>query len=336
MTGAPSPVTRRAVSLLIILIALGLLLRAFIAGVLMPQSGFRVDIGDFSAWAHRLASGGPGAFYAPDYFSDYPPGYLYVLWAVGKLGALLSGFAGMDVTPGLVKIPGVLADAGVAAFLFALTRRFTHGRFGFSGDTLGLAAAALYLFNPGPIFNSAVWGQVDSVGALAILATVYFLLRGWTEVAAVGAIVALLIKFQYGFLVPIVAIVGIRRHLFGRSSDPALDGRPDGVRVLTSLAAGIGSLVVLIAPFNLSVWAPNDRVHSLIGKFLDAANTYHGLSINAFNLWRNPWSALGDTNLWGCDAPSTGDSGCQGGVAFLVGGEPVTWQLIITTAWRKT
>ena len=73
-----------------------------------------------------------------------------------------------------------------------------------------------------------------------LLATIYALARGWTEVAALGAVVALLVKFQFAFLIPVVAIVGLRRHLFGRSSDPELDGRREPLRVLTSLAVGVG------------------------------------------------------------------------------------------------
>ncbi|HET8587696.1 MAG TPA: hypothetical protein VFM74_07465, partial [Candidatus Limnocylindria bacterium] len=322
--------TLDAVALLIGLILIALLLRAFIAGVFLPLSGFRVDVGDFTAWAQRLASLGPGGFYAPGYFSDYPPGYLYVLWLLGSVGSFVGGLTGTNITGGLVKIPAILADAGVAALLFVFCRRFLEGRFGGRwGETLGLVAATVYLFNPGTIFDSAVWGQVDSVGALVILATLYLLARGWTEAAAVGAVVALLIKFQFGFLVPVVAIVGLKRHLFGRSSDPALHQRRDTVRVLTSLAAGLGSLVLLILPFRLAVWAPNDATHSLVDKLIEAANTYHGLSINAFNLWRNPWSGLGDAMQWGCDAPSLApDTGCVGGIAFTVGSAVVTWQLV--------
>lgn len=51
---------------------------------LPARTGFRVDVGDFTAWAQWLASLGPGGFYAPGYFSDYPPGYLYVLWLLGS------------------------------------------------------------------------------------------------------------------------------------------------------------------------------------------------------------------------------------------------------------
>ncbi len=310
---------------------LALLLRGFIAGVYLPQSGFRIDIVDFTAWAQRLARGGPGAFYATDYFSDYPPGYLYVLWVLGKLGAALTGVVGQDATAGLVKIPGILSDLGVAGLLFALSRRFLDGRFGRSGETIGLVAATIYLFNPGTIFDSSVWGQVDSVGTLVVLATIYFLGRGWTEVAAVGAVVALLVKFQFGFLIPVVAVVGLRRHLLGRSSDLALDGRPDPLRVLTSLAAGFGSLTLLILPFGLTLWSPDPAVPSLVGKVAEAAGTYTGLSINAFNLWRNPFSGLGSAVAWGCDvAAGPGGEGCAGGVAFTLGGLVVSWQLVGT------
>ncbi len=297
---------RDAVTLLIVIIIGGMLLRVLVGGVLLPLSGFRIDVGDFTAWAQRLAERGPGEFYDPSYFSDYPPGYLYVLWLLGSIGrALQPLILGVDITPGLVKLPGILADAGVAVMLFLYSRRFLDGKFGaWSGERLGLIAAAIYLFNPGTVFNSAVWGQVDSVGALAVLVTLYWLARGWTELAAVGATVALLIKFQYAFVIPIVAIVGLKRHLFGRSADPERDGRPDRLRVLTSLAAGVGTLVVLIWPFGLSIWAPSQPTHGLIDRFISAANLYKGLTINAFNLWRNAWSGMGDTITWGCDAPS--------------------------------
>jgi len=134
-------------------------------------------------------------------------------------------------------------------------------------------------------------------------------------------------------VIPIVAIVGLKRHLFGRSADPERDGRPDRLRVLTSLAAGVGTLVVLIWPFGLSIWAPAQPTHGLIDRFISAANLYKGLTINAFNLWRNAWSGMGDTITWGCDAPSLPPpetQSCVGGagVAFTLGSMPVSWQLV--------
>ena len=146
---------------------------------------------------------------------------MYVLWLLGSIGEGCSRSSALSITPGLVKVPGILADAGVAWVLFLYARRFGDGWLGsWSGERLGVVAAVIYLFNPGTIFNSAVWGQVDSVGTLALLATLYWLASGWTEAAAFGAVLALLVKYQFGFLIPLVAIVGLKRHLFGRSSDP--------------------------------------------------------------------------------------------------------------------
>ena len=316
-------------SIMLALLVLALLLRAFVAGVWLPFSGYRIDISDFAIWAGRMAASGPGEFYGQGGLTDYPPGYMYVLWVIGGIGAWLKPIlGGVDVSAGLVKVPGMLADIGVGWLIFAYARRFGDGWLGrLSGERLGLVAAALYLFNPASIFNSAVWGQIDSVGALVVLGSLYLLARGWTEAAAAAAALALLIKFQYGFVLPIVAIVGIKRHLFGRSSDPAHDGKADPLRVLTSLAAGLGTLVGLILPFGMAIWAPGDPSHSLIGKFAAASETYKGLSLNAFNIWRNPWSGLGDTQQWGCDVPHP--DGCVGqGIAFTLGSTEITWQLI--------
>jgi len=327
-------------TILTIILVGGLAVRILIAGVYLPLSGFSIDIGDFAAWGQRMASLGPEHFYEDGYFSDYPPGYLYVLWLLGVIGSALSPLVGQDATAGLVKIPGILSDIGVGWLLFVIARRWgselvDRTRFRVDPATLGLVAATIYLFNPGVVFDSAVWGQIDSVGTLVLLATIYALGRGWTEAAALGAVVAMLIKFQFAFLIPIVLVVGLKRHLFGRSSDPRHAGGADSLRVLTSLAVGVVSLTVLMLPFGMLIYAPlaggdprgllgilpeADPTSSLIGKLVEAANTYTGLSINAFNLWRNPWSGLGDSLHWGDDTT----------IGLAAGGIALTWQQVGT------
>jgi predicted membrane-bound dolichyl-phosphate-mannose-protein mannosyltransferase len=328
-------------TILATILVLGLVLRVFIAAVYMPLSGLSNDVGAFNAWGQRLASIGPAEFYEPGYFADYPPGYLYVLWVLGEVGAALTPIVGVNTTGGLVKVPGILADIGVAWLLFIIVRRWgseliERASFRISPERAGLAAAAIYLFNPGTIFDSAVWGQIDAVGTLVLLGAIYFLARGWTEAAAVGAVVAMLIKFQFAFLIPIVAVVGIKRHLLGRSSDPDHDGQSNWARVLTSLAAGVATIALLLFPFRMTLWTPaaagtgaegclgflpaGDPSTSLIGKLCEAANTYVGFSINAFNMWRNPWTGLGDTLHRGDDT----------GVGLIIGGLSLSWQQLGT------
>ena len=323
------------------ILVLGLALRVFIAAFYMPLSGLANDIGAFNAWGQRLASVGPADFYAPDYFADYPPGYLYVLWLLGEIGAALAPIVGVNITGALVKIPGILSDVAVAWLLFVIVRRWggeliDRVSFRISVDRAALAVASIYLFNPGTVFDSAVWGQIDAVGTLVLLTTIYFLGRGWTEAAAVGAVVALLVKFQFAFLIPVVAVVGIKRHLFGRSSDPAHDGQRGAIRVLTSLTSGVATLALMLFPFQMGVWAPvaagtdvkgclgflpaADPSTSLVGKLCEAANTYTGFTINAFNLWRNPWTGLGDTLQRGDDTV----------VGLVLGGVSLSWQQVGT------
>src|SRR5437762_14251058 len=70
---------RRARLLVAGAIALGVVIRL----LAVRAQGFPTDVGTFEAWAERLAEIGPGRFYEPGYFSDYPPAFLYVLWLPG-------------------------------------------------------------------------------------------------------------------------------------------------------------------------------------------------------------------------------------------------------------
>src|SRR5437870_8591482 len=113
------------------LIVAGVVLRFVVAGLYLPLSGFRVDVGDFAIWADRLAAAGPGAFYGQGGLTDYPPGYMYVLWLIGSIGRWLQPFTvGVNITLGLIKIPGLAAGGAVAWLLFAYCRRFGHAWLG--------------------------------------------------------------------------------------------------------------------------------------------------------------------------------------------------------------
>ena len=314
------------------LLVLGLVLRASLRASTCRESGFAIDIGDFAAWGQRLASIGPGAFYEEGYFSDYPPGLPVRAVAArrDRRGPDADRRPGRDRRPG--QDPGDPRGHRRGWMLFVIARRWGGellDRTFIVDQPVELRAAwrpTLYLFNPGVIFDSAVWGQIDSVGTLLLLATIYALGRGWIEAAALGAVVAMLVKFQFAFLIPVVLIVGLKRHLFGRSSDPEHDGKPDLLRVVTSrgrrarLADAADAAVrhghlrsrwrAATRTGCSGILPEADPTTSLVGKLVEAANTYTGLSINAFNLWRNPWSGLGDTLVWGDDTD----------MAFALGG----------------
>jgi len=170
----------------------------------------------------NLADTGPGTFYATAGFADYPPGYLYVLWLIGGLGNVLAPFAGGDptaATTALIKLPAIFADIAVGLVLFLVVRSWRAPRR--DADRAALFAAGFYLFNPVTWYDSAIWGQTDAFGALVVLLTVAALVRGNSEGASALAVLAALIKPQFGIvLLPLVGIVLLRRHLFRPGTNP--------------------------------------------------------------------------------------------------------------------
>ena len=116
-TRAPTRLTGTlgAVGAVLVVLALGLVLRLIIAR-LLPGSGFGVDLGAFRFWASNLATQGFNGFYDRDFFHDYTPGYLYVLWLVGIIGNAAGGVGD------LIKIPPILADLAIGWLAWSMVR----------------------------------------------------------------------------------------------------------------------------------------------------------------------------------------------------------------------
>ena len=320
---APGRLDEQAPTLrpLLLLLAGGLLIRLLVAVVILPDGGHQSDLALLAQWARELAANGPGPFYRPDsgYFADYPPVYLYVLWLTGVAGRAWSAtFGGADVTPLMIKLPFILADLGLAVVLFLLTRRLF-------GQRAGLVAAAVFLFNPAVILVSTVWGQNDSIATLAVVGAIYLLVTGRTEAAAAVGVVAMLIKFQYGFVIPIIAIVGLRRHLLGLPDGDGTTWPRDPRRIGLALLASAATLIVICLPFGLRLFDPNDPAHSLVARFIAASKAFPGVTQNAFNLWMNP---LFDVVIHGASGATEGHVVDDTAVAFAIGGLALTWQWI--------
>jgi dolichyl-phosphate-mannose--protein O-mannosyl transferase len=287
------------------LIAVGIVLRLIIAYVFLPPgSGFGVDLQAFRYWADNLAAQGPFGFYDRGFFADYTPGYLYVLWLIGSVGRFIGG------TGDLIKLPAILADGALAYLVWSMTRELGGSR------RAALLGAALFLFNPVTWFDSSVWGQVDSFGTVFLLLAVRQLWRGHMISATILTTVAAIIKPQFGILIPIAAVVILRRYLVARPErgDPPGIGWSTlarvGVRVperegLADLAgvivAGVGTAFALSIPFALWPW-------DLARKIVTTAAQYSYLTVNAYN----PWALLSlDGNgvaangTWVLDAPNT-------------------------------
>jgi predicted membrane-bound dolichyl-phosphate-mannose-protein mannosyltransferase len=202
--GADAPTrttwTRDGIGAIVAILALGLVFRLIIAQ-LNPGSGFAVDLASFRGWASNLASEGLHGFYERPFFHDYTPGYLYALYVVGLVGQAAGGLGD------LIKIPAILADIALGWFVWSMARELGAGR------RAALIGGALVVANPVTWLDSVLWGQVDSVGVVFLLLGVRALWRDQPERSAVLTMIAALIKPQLAILVPIVAVVTIRRAL---------------------------------------------------------------------------------------------------------------------------
>src|SRR3989338_7176572 len=85
---------------LLIILFIGLILRL----ILTPFGTLWIDLNTFIAWSERLNTFPFSEFYLS--WSDYLPGYLYILWILGLLKNI---FVNTPVTL-LYKLPAIIAD----------------------------------------------------------------------------------------------------------------------------------------------------------------------------------------------------------------------------------
>ena len=353
--GGPTQTTwaRDGVGAILVVLAVGLAFRLLIVKV-YGGTGLEFDLGSFWGWADNLASQGLNGFYQRDFFHDYTPGYLYVLYAVGLLSQAISGGAGH--IGDMIKLPPILADVAIGWLVWSMAIEIGASR------RAALVGAAIAVANPISWFDSVTWGQVDSFGVVFLLLGLRELWRDRPERAAIWTVIAALIKPQLGILIPLVAVVTIRRALrptggFGRL-DPLATDRPNPnpahagdrtsateqgggalarirawerrtdypIRILTTGLAGFLTAVILCAPFGLSVievGGTGGLLHSgLMEQVFKTTGEYPYVSVNAYNPW-----ALAELNghglardgTWVCDAvlpPVPNGPVCDAAVQF--------------------
>src|SRR5215471_8062046 len=158
-------------------------------------SGFYIDVGTYEAWGLQLAQGGPASMYQSGFFLDYPPGYLYALWAAGATARAL-GAAG-DLLRMIIGTPALLADFALSMLIFALMLRL-------AGKAAAWLGMLLFALNPALLFDTVVWVQTDSAFTLVMLLSVVMLMEEEVEVGWGLAALAVLIKPQAISLLPVL------------------------------------------------------------------------------------------------------------------------------------
>jgi dolichyl-phosphate-mannose--protein O-mannosyl transferase/Gpi18-like mannosyltransferase len=243
-----------AVKRVLLLLSGLLILKAF---ALQFFTGFSVDIGTYEAWALKIATQGPARAYQEGYFLDYPPGYLYALWAAGAFANAVGAGLG-ETLKAIVEMPPLIGDLALSVAVYLFVRRTASARSAW-------IALALVALNPAFLFDSVVWGQTDSPLALALFLSIAMLIDGEFEVAWALAALAVLIKPQAFSLLPPIAVWTLLRMPPSRWWRGAL--------------AFAAIIVIGAAPFQIGhpwIWFPQ--------LYFSGAAYYSETSVNAFNL----------------------------------------------------
>ena len=215
--------------------------------------GHKTDVNDFLAWSDMLYRGGLPSFYASDGFTDYPPGYMYILWFIGLVKNTFS--VGGSAAVLLVKLPAIAADVYTSALLaeFLTKKDCPNGM------------AVLLLFNPAAIINSAFWGQTDSIFTLFIVLSVIALTDNRILRAYIFFAAAVFIKPQSCMYAPLYIYF-------------LIDGIKKGhiKEHMSAIGISLAAIFALMLPFG---------VRNVIAQYIDTLGSYAYASVNAFNVW---------------------------------------------------
>lgn len=260
---------------LILLLGLAFIVRCICA---LRYDGHETDMNCFQSWANMVYSGGISNFYKTDAFTDYPPGYMYVLYIIGFLKETFHVEYNSGGAIFLTKLPAMICDLVTAWLLYKVADK----RFKAKG---ALFITALYALSPAILLNSAIWGQVDSVFTLFVVWMCYLVTEKKLIPAYYVFAAGILIKPQTLIFTPVL-IYGIL--------DQVILHDFDWKRFYKNLAWGLGAIAMIFLfalPFGIS------EVWKLYNETLES---YEWASVNAYNLWSMfglDWAPQTDTFL---------------------------------------
>jgi len=169
----------------------------------------------------------------------YPPMSMFEVLAAGRVyRAIRPDYADSVLLTVLIKLTGLLWEIAFAAVLLTWGRRVM-------GAAAEWSALAFWL-SPGIWMSGAALGYTDAQAAVPMVFALMAALANWPVVAGVFVAVGVLTKAQAVFVVPVIAIVIIRR-------TPA----PDWRGIWRAAASGIAATLAIFSPFIIRGSVPN-------------------------------------------------------------------------------
>src|SRR3989338_771447 len=230
----------------IFILFVGLVVRLILVG----NPGFEADISFWKSWS--LAAIDHGVVWtAFNTNINYPPGFIYVLWLMGKLYSLIA------------NPHDYFSFWRVNNFSFLFTSK-TNSLFSF--------------LNPAVLVDSAVWGQVESLGLLFTLAAIILIFYRRPLLATAIFAIGPLVKLQNIIFIPIFFIFVLRFF--------------DLKTVFKSLGIFTAVFLAIILPFIIQ-----GKTHQILFLMTVNSDYFPWMSLNAHNLWWIVSKAAGMTTI---------------------------------------
>ncbi len=260
----------KSLYLLSAILFLGFLLRIYLSTVITYEG----DFGTWRWWAEGLSKVGFSRFY-DNYWCDYMPGYLYILWGLDQISSWVPWLSPYV----LFKLPANLADLGISILIFIVLRPLANIR-------IAMIAAVVYFFNPAVLSNSTLWGQVDSFHAFPILLSIILVLRKQFVLSGLFAALAFMIKPQTIVLFPIIGYIATNP-FFNSVGRWDLKNFIPGIKIIATviLTCTFVTLPFIWDKFDTFSYIFTGPLELILQRFESAYEQYKIASLNTFNFW---------------------------------------------------
>lgn len=255
--------TKKNTPFLIVLV-IGILIRIMIS--LLP--GFKIDMDAWITWAYRLNQFNFANFYSDQVWTNYTPGYLYVLSILGYIKNLF--VISDQAFYILLKLPSIIAEIFLGILVYKILGK---------PQKWALVASSFILLNPAFIINSSIWGQIDGLFCLMLVLSVYFLTQKKIIYSSSLLGLSFLIKPQAIILSPVFALFIIKNFSVKN--------------ILQLTIPAIVTIFLLSLPFFTT-----KPIFGIPQLFLKMISDYSYTSLNAYNLWGIVGFWIPDNEIW--------------------------------------
>src|SRR3989344_1616528 len=219
------------------------------------------DAESFVFWGKYLQNHSIAGLYEflPGGFTPLPPFYYYVTRFLGKTVSFLNLWQNEWATYLIFKIPPILAELVIAILIYWFVAKYLNKKW-------ATASSAFYFLHPAIVYNTAVFGQIDSfVASFAFIAVMLILTKQYV-MALVLYTIGILSKLQDLAILPLIVTLSLANN-----------------SIKKLVIAVIVILLIALAPF-LTILFDKGLVWTAF-YFKELPNWYPYTSVYTYNLW---------------------------------------------------